>query len=400
MSEQSVTRWRADTPGCATRNHLNNAGAGLMPAPVIRAIHDHIDLESQVGGYEAADSRQAEVDNVYRSIAKLIAADARNIALVGNATAGFVQSLSSFDFARGDTILTTNADYTSYQIQYLSLARRLGVQIVYAEEFPEGGVDPQSVRELIERKRPRLVHVSWVPTHSGMVQDVEGVGEVCRELDVPYLIDACQAVGQIPIDVSRLHCDYLSVTARKFLRGPRGMGFMYASDRALARGDYPLFVDMRGAKWVKPDKYEIVDDAKRWEDWEFPYALVLGLGAAVDYALEVGMETAHSRSMELATLVRARLSELNGAKLLDRGREKCAIVTAQLEGRDATEVSNRLRAQGINTSATLRWYGLKDFESTTVQSALRISPHYYNTEAEVESAIIALEQILSGGKKE
>ena len=394
MGDRMLDKWRADTPGCFTRNHLNNAGAGLMPTPVVRAIHNHIDLEAQIGGYEASDMEQARIDKVYRSIASLIGAESRNVAIVANATAGFIQSISSFDFERDDVILTTKADYTSYQIQYLSLAKRLGLRIVYAEEFPEGGVDPQSVRDLIKTERPRLAHVSWVPTHSGMVQDVVGVGEVCRELDVPYLVDACQAVGQLPIDVSKLHCDYLSVTARKFLRGPRGIGFMYASDRALARGDYPLFVDMRGAKWVQPDKFEIANDAKRYEDWEFPYALVLGLGAAADYAQEVGVDTAHSRSMALATLLRSRLTELDGVTILDRGREQCAIVTADIRGWNAADVSRELRDSLINTSATLRWYGLKDFERTKVQSALRLSPHYYNTEAEVRAAAHAIESLL------
>ena len=215
-----------------------------------------------------------------------------------------------------------------------------------------------------------------------------------RGLDVPYLVDACQAVGQLPIDVSRLHCDYLSVTARKFLRGPRGIGFMYASDRALARGDYPLFVDMRGAKWVQSDRFEIAPDATRWEDWEFPYALVLGLGAATDYAQQVGIDTAHSRSMDLATLLRRQLAELEGVALLDRGREQSAIVTAGIAGWNAADVAANLRKQGINTSATLRWYGLKDFEHTTVESALRLSPHYYNTEEEVEAAVSAIAHLM------
>ncbi len=390
-----IEQWRADTPGCTTRNHLNNAGAALMPTTVIRAIHDHVDLESQIGGYEAADAKEVAVDEVYRSIASLISADERNMAIVANATAGFIQSLTSFDMARDDVIVTTKADYTSYQIQYLSLARRLGVRVVYAEEHPDGGVDPQSVREIIARERPRLVHVSWIPTHSGMVQDVEGVGEVCEELEVPYLVDACQAVGQIPIDVTRLNCDYLSVTARKFLRGPRGIGFMYASDRALARGDHPLFVDMRGAKWVQPDQYELAPDAKRWEDWEFPYALVLGLGAAAEYALSVGIETARARSMALATLLRRRLAEVDGVKLLDRGSDLCAIVTAEIRGWSAGNLAGKLRKQRINTSATLRWYGLKAFEGTNMQSALRVSPHYYNTEEEVEAAVTAIANLIN-----
>lgn len=234
--DTSLARWRADTPGCAHCNHLNNAGAGLMPSPVLAAMERHLRLESEIGGYEAADAIASSVDATYATLAALVHGAPHNMAIVGNATAGFIQALSTVDFAPGDVLVTTRCDYTSNQIQYLALAQRRGVEIVHAADLPEGGVDPESVRALARHPRCRLVAVSWVPTNSGLVQDVAGVGEVCEKLGVPYLVDACQAVGQIPIDVTRLHCDYLSVTARKFLRGPRGIGFMYVSDRALARG--------------------------------------------------------------------------------------------------------------------------------------------------------------------
>ena len=240
IDDDLIARWRADTPGCANRVHLNNAGAGLMPTPVHDAIVQHLELERDIGGYESAALRATEIDRTYDVLAELVNAKRHNMAVVANATAGFVQSMSSFDFERGDSILTSRADYTSYQIHYLALSQRLGVRVLYADELPEGGIDPQSVREILRRERCRLVHVSWVPTHSGMVQDVEAVGAVCAEADVPYLVDACQAVGQIPVDVNAIKCDYLTVTARKFLRGPRGIGFMFASDRALERGDHQL----------------------------------------------------------------------------------------------------------------------------------------------------------------
>jgi len=379
-----VRKWRDDTPGCAHRIHLNNAGAALMPRPVLEACEQHLKLESEIGGYEAADARAAEVSQVYDDVGSLIGAPSRNVAIVANATAAFIQAMSSFDFSPGDVIVTTRADYTSYQIAFLSLARRLGVVIKHAEDLPEGGVDPQSVRELVRDPKCRLVHVSWVPTHSGIIQDAEGVGEVCDDLGVPYLLDACQAVGQMPIDVKRLQCDYLSATGRKFLRGPRGVGFLYASDRALARGDHPLFVDMRGAKWVDRKKYEVSPSAMRYEDWEFPYALVLGLGAAARYALNVGIDVAGSLAFGLAQRTREKLHGIPGIRTLDAGRAQCAIVTASIENRDARDLVKELSRLGINTAASLKWYGLLDFTEKDVESAIRISPHYYNTEQEID----------------
>ncbi|HEX6574327.1 MAG TPA: aminotransferase class V-fold PLP-dependent enzyme [Gemmatimonadaceae bacterium] len=389
-STQLLERWRDDTPGTAHRIHLNNAGAALMPQPVLDACREHLELEAEVGGYEAANARAKKIAQVYDDVGALIGAPPRNVAIVANATAAFIQAMSSFDFAPGDIVVTTRADYTSYQITYLSLAKRLGVVVKHAEELPEGGVDPQSVRELARDPKCRLVHVSWVPTHSGLIQDVESVGSVCEELGVPYLIDACQAVGQIPIDVAKLKCDYLSATARKFLRGPRGTGFLYASDRALARGDHPLFVDMRGARWISPDRYETAATAQRYEDWEFPYALVLGLGAAARYVARVGVEVASERAFGLARELRRKLSALDGVEILDRGSRQCAIVTAAFAGYDAEQLTLELARHAINTTVTLKWYGLLDLGEREVESALRISPHYYNTDEEIERCVDVL----------
>lgn len=392
--EPDLVHWRDETPGCAYRNHLNNAGAALMPERVTRAIEDHIALETHIGGYEAAEERTGETDKAYEAIASLVKAAPRNIAIAPSSTAAFIQALSSIDFQPGDVILTSRCDYTSNQLHYLSLARRRQVRVIRADDLPEGGVDPDSVRMLARRSRPRLVAVSWVPTNSGLVQDVVSVGEVCDELDVRYLVDACQAAGQLSIDVSRLRCDFLSATARKFLRGPRGIGFLYVSDAALARGDYPLYVDMRGATWTAPDDLSLVADARRFEDWEFPYALVLGLGAAVEYAQAVGVGRAGARAVALAEYLRTRLMGFDGVRVLDRGRERCAIVTVEVMGHETVNIVNELRRRHINTSASLAWYGLIDMAEKKVASALRLSPHYYNTLEEVDAAVEALGEII------
>jgi selenocysteine lyase/cysteine desulfurase len=254
-------------------------------------------------------------------------------------------------------------------------------------------VDPESVRELIARPEVRLVSVTWVPTNSGLIQPVEAVGEICKAAGVPYLIDACQAIGHIPINMARLHCDFLSATARKFMRGPRGIGFLYVSDRALERGLYPLLVDMRGAKWVEADTFELVDDARRFENWEFAYALVLGMGEAARYAAAVGVEEGGRRARELAAHARTMLSAIPGLRVLDRGATLAAIVTVEVKGYHAGEMMERLRQRGINTSASHREYAVIDMDEKRAVSALRISPHYYNTTDELENLVGALAEI-------
>jgi selenocysteine lyase/cysteine desulfurase len=387
ISDEQVALWRRDTPGCASRIHLNNAGAALTPRPVAGVVTAYLGRELEIGGYEASDEAAERVRDVYGQIGRLLGCAPRNVAVVENATVAVSQALSAFDFQAGDVLVTTRSDYTSNQIMYLALARRRGVEVLRAEDLPEGGVDPDSLRRLAAHPRCRLVSVTWVPTNSGLVQDVEAVGEICEARGVPYLIDACQAVGQIPVDAGRLRCDFLAATARKFLRGPRGIGFLYVSDRALDRGIYPLGVDMRGASRVGEDGFALADGARRFENWEFSYALVLGLGEAVRYALEAGIEECGCRAAGLAADVREKLGALPGVRPADRGRRLCAIATAEVKGWDATAVVDRLREAGINTSVSAS-------EDGAPVPVVRISPHYYNTCEEVAEVVNAIGVLL------
>jgi selenocysteine lyase/cysteine desulfurase len=391
--EQQLAQWREATPGCANRVHLNNAGSGLMPKSVVDAIVAHLNREASFGGYESADAAGGAVNESYANVARLLGAQPRNIAVVENSTVAFFQALAVFDFQPGDVIVTTRNDYISNQLAYLSLARRCGIEVRRAADLEAGGADPQSVRELLRDRRVRLLAVTWVPTNSGLMQPVETLGEIAESAGVPYLVDACQAVGEIPVDVARLRCDFLSATGRKFLRGPRGIGFLYVSDRALKRGDFPLYIDMRGADWVSADSFEPAPDARRFENWEFAYSLVLGLGEAARYALSVGVERGGQRARELAASLRTRLRGLPGFRVLDRGKELAAIVTVEVAGWEASEVVKLLRQRNINTSASQRAYAVIDMDEKHADSALRLSPHYYNTEEELDVAIEALKSL-------
>jgi selenocysteine lyase/cysteine desulfurase len=391
--DDQLTRWREETPGCSCCIHLNNAGAGLMPQSVLNAITNHLNREALCGGYESADDAAPAVAEAYANVARLWGAQVRNIAIVENSTVAFFQALSAFDFKPGDVIATSRNDYISNQLAYLSLAKRHGIEVRRAADLPEGGVDPQSVKDLLCSSRVRLLAITWVPTNSGLIQPVEALGEIAECAGVPYLIDACQALGEIPADVAKLRCDFLSGTARKFLRGPRGIGFLYVSDRALKRGDFPLYIDMRGADWISAGRFEPAEDARRFENWEFAYSLVLGLGEAARYALAVGIEQGGGRARQLAAELRAKLSTLPGARVLDRGKDLAAIVTVEMAGWDATELVRLLRRKKINSSASLRGYAVIDMDEKGVASALRLSPHYYNSEQEIEAVVEELRSL-------
>jgi selenocysteine lyase/cysteine desulfurase len=389
-----IQRLRAETPGCAERIHLNNAGAALMPAPVIGALQDHVELESRIGGYEAEELRAPEIGAAYRSVARLLGTESRNIAFTENATVSNLQAISSIPFTAGDLILTTRNDYASNQIQFLSLQRRLSVRVLRAPDDAAGGVDVQAMANLIRDQRPKLVCVTHVPTNSGLVQDVDAIGAACRQAEVLYLVDACQSVGQMPVDVRSIQCDFLSASARKYLRGPRGCGFLYVADRVLDRGLMPLFVDMRGADWIAADSYRAAPDARRFENWEFAWALVLATGAAAQYATALGLESIQARVRALARRLRESLATIDRVRVLDRGPELSGTVSIATAGASPPALVAALRERRINVSAQSRVSAVIDYDDKGVSASLRISPHYYNTEDEIGQAVAALRELL------
>jgi selenocysteine lyase/cysteine desulfurase len=390
-----VERLRADTPGVAFGNHLNNAGASLPPAPVHEAIRAHLEAELQLGGYEAEAARQAEIEEAYRSVEALLGASPGSVAFVENATVAVSQALSSVPFRPGDVLLTTRHDYVSNQLMYLSLAERMGVEVVRAPDAPEGGADTQAMIELLHRRRPRLVAMSHMPTNSGLVQDPEPVARAARERGIPFLLDACQSVGQMPVRVEEIGATFVAATARKFLRGPRGAGFLWIDPDALDAGAAPLFPDLRGADWIEADLLQPAPDARRFENWEFSWAIVLGMGAAARYAVDCGLEALRDRAWALAAELRDRLAAVDGVRVLDRGPRLGAIVTVEVAGHRPSAIVRGLRARGIRTSSLARGSAVLDFDARGIEGAVRFSPHAFNTEAELEAATSALAELVA-----
>ena len=386
---------RADTTGVQHVVHFNNAGAALMPAPVVDTITRYIALEAELGGYEAAELRRDAIRGFYTATAELLGAKPENIAATSSATDAYARALSSIPFDRGDVILTTINDYVSNQIAFLSLQKRFGITIIRAEDDAKGGVSVEDIAAKIKSLTPRLVAVTHVPTNSGLVQPVEAIGAICREHDVLYLVDACQSVGQLPVNVRQIQCDFLTATCRKFLRGPRGMGFLYVSDKVLAEGYSPLFIDLHGASWESADTFLPVPTALRFEDWEFPYALVLGAAEAHRYALNVGLDTIASRNATLCGQLRGQLTALPGVRLLDEGERLSSIITLFSDRKSADVLKAELRAERINTSVSVYGGAILDYgRKGMTTAALRISPHYYNTEDEINTVVDAIKQIL------
>lgn len=392
FTDAEIQALRDATPGCAERIHLNNAGSSLLTETVLDAQVEYLRFEAVVGGYEAADARQAQIAGSYEAVAALIGARPSEIAMVENATVAWNQAFHSLRLGPGDRVITAEADYGANFITYLQAAQRNGVDIAIAASDAEGGTDPASVEALVNDKT-ELIAITHAPTNGGLVNPAAEIGAVAQAAGVPYLLDACQSVGQLDLDVETIGCDFLSATGRKYLRGPRGTGFLYASERILERvGDElvePAMLDHHGADWTGLDTYRVRADARRFENWEFNYASLVGLGQAATEASAIGMGRIQARVEALADYLRAGIADL-GLPVFDLGRQRCGLVTTALADVDAFGVKAELANHGINVSTSTPNSTLVDATRRGLPPVVRLSVHYYNTESELDTTIAVL----------
>ncbi len=386
-----VERARRDTPGTSRIAHLNNAGAALPPVQVTDAVVGHLRREAEMGGYEAAAAAAAEIDATYTAIARLLGCAPDEIAVVENATRAWDMAFYGMPFEPGDRILTAHAEYASNVIAFLQVAKRTGAVVEVVDDDEHGQLSVADLRRRIDggSGAVKLIAMTHVPTQGGLVNPAEEVGAVAREAGVPFLLDACQSVGQLPLDVGRIGCDLLSATGRKFLRGPRGTGFLYVR-RGLLDQLEPPFLDLHAATWTAPDRYEIRPDARRFENWETNYAGKIGLGVAVDYALSWGLDAIEERVTALAEGLRDRLRATDGVRVHDQGLRRCGIVTFTVDGVPAEAVRQALSERGVNTSVSPVEYALLDLPGRRLPDLVRASVHYYNVEDELDLLVDAL----------
>jgi cysteine desulfurase / selenocysteine lyase len=387
---------RADTPGCTHVTHLNNAGCALPPAIVTDTMVEHLRREEVIGGYEAHAEARDRVAGVYASVGELINAPIERVALVESATVAWDRGLQAIAFSDplqpGDRMLVSGSEYASNVLPLLQLARRTGASVEVIPDGDDGIVDVEALGAMLD-ERVRIVSVNHAPSQNGLVNDVVAIGDTLRIHGSPawYLVDACQSVGQMPVDMGRIGCDVLSATGRKFLRGPRATGFLVVSQRMLDELE-PFPLDLHAATWTTLEDYEVAEGAARFESWERAYAALLGMGAAIDYALACGIEPIAERIGALAARLRTGLAEIPGVMVRDRGTVQSGIVTLRVD--DAAGVVAGLRARGINTSLSTPDYSRIDFGRDQATGLVRISPHAYNTEDEVDRAIAAVAELM------
>ena len=387
MRAEDVSRYRDETPGSAEVIHFNNAGSALPPSIVVDTVVDYLRAEALQGGYELAAQTRERFEGVYHSVARLLGARAEDIALTDNATRSWQAVFYALRLGPGDKVLTCRSEYASNAIAYL----QSGADIEIVADDDAGRLDVADLERRIDG-RVKLISMNHVPTHSGLVNPAERVGEVAARAGIPFLLDACQSAGQLDLDVTRLRCDALSATGRKYLRGPRGTGLLYVHPRLRDRLE-PAMLDLHSATWTSPDAYQVDPTAKRFEVWERSHGLTLGLGAAVDYALAIGLPAIEERVTALAARLRKELSALPGVAVHDLGERKCGIVTFSVAGLPSPEVKAALARARINTSVTHRTGAQYEFSSRDLPESVRASVHYYNTDDEIDSVVTEVEKV-------
>ncbi len=381
-----LQRARSETPGSDNILYLNNAGASLSPTPVLNAVIAHLQREAMIGGYRA--EAEARTEQIYRSLAVLLGCCPEEIALMDNATRAWNTAFGVVPLKAGDRVLISRSEYVNNSLTLREAKERLEVSVEVIPCDETGQLSLEALRASMD-ERVKLIAVTHVPTNGGLINPAAQVGQIAREWNTLSLLDASQSVGQMPINVNEIGCDLLAAPGRKYLRGPRGTGFLYVRRNILERLNAPP-PDLAGSHWHQKDRYVPKPDAGRFEYGEASIAGRIGLGAAVDYALQWGIEKIWRRIEALATLLREQLSALPGVTVRDLGVHRCGLVTFTHAKISPEVIQQRLMAQQISIKASPSHQSPLDMNARGLESVARASIHYFNTESELERFVAAL----------
>jgi len=390
-----VDALRAATPGTANVAHLNNAGAALPSQATLDAVLGHLKLESSIGGYEAEDQAAEAIAHTRRAVAELLGASADEIALTTSDTAAWGKAfwglVNTGGIPEGDRVLVDRIAYNSHYMALLqaSAMRPFSIEIIPSE--PDGTLSVDALKTMLD-DRVALVTTTHIGTHRGLVNPVADVGALCRAEGIPFYLDACQSIGQLPVNVHEIGCDVATGTGRKWLRGPRGTGVLYVRTEFLEHLD-PPGIDGASASWTGADTYELFDDARRFEEFETSVAARIGLGVAIDQVLALGIDEIASRIGALAERLRTELAAIAGVTVHDGGQRRSGIVTFSLAAIDAFAVKAAARAASINVSVSSAPNALLDMQADGHDAVVRASPHAYNTDGELDRLLAVVRSL-------
>lgn len=383
MNVDEIVKYRTETPGTQHVIHFNNAGSALLPSPVYQAVQDYLESEYLIGGYETCEKYAAGFAFTKQAIARMLSASPNEIALLESATTAWYKAFLGLNLQKGDVILTSVTEYVSNFLGFLREKELNGVEIEVIPQIPTGEIDVEALEKMITPK-VKLIAITHIPTNGGLVNPAKEVGAVAKKHNIPYLLDACQTVGQIPIDVNEIGCDMLSATGRKFLRGPRGTGFLYVRKELIPQMHPPL-PDLVSNAWEDPFESVPREGAIRFENYEKNFAGQIGLGIATQYALDIGIEKIWARVLVLSSKLREQLNSIKGIQTRDLGVQPCGIVTFTSDKVEVALIKSQLREKNINVSLVMPEGALLDMRDRKLGNMIRASVHYYNTEKEIDT---------------
>jgi len=358
---------------------FDNCGASPNRPGTLAVVRAHLAREADIGGYAAESEAHLRLESVYDAIESLIRAERGTVALTPSATQAWLQAFHGQDWQAGEEVLTHQSEYRANVIALEDAKRRYGIRVTLVPSFESGAIDLAALEAMIS-SRTKLIALTWLPSNDGLINPAEQVGAIARAHGVPYLLDACQAVGQMPVDVHRLDCTYLCATGRKFLRAPRGTGFLYVKRSAQDR-HRPPFIDHQAQAHR--------GSARRFELYERSIALQLGLGDAARAAND--LDTGFAHISRLASRARSEINHLPGWRVLDRGELQSGIVTFMSNHHAPDIVKAALRDAGIASSVSGQAFA--PYDPVMPHSYNRIGLHTFNTDTELDRFLTVLDAL-------
>jgi len=391
VSPLDVQHLRDETPGCQSGIvHFNHAGASLPSQATLDAIIEQLQREARDGPMEAGEHGAVLAEKARRAAAQLLNAPASSIAFASSGSTAWSMAFQALGpWQPGDRILVGRHEWGG-NLASMELAVQAGARVEVIPCDDSGAACPLALQAMIDA-RVKLIDLTWLPANGGLINPAQAIGEVARRHAIPYFIDAGQAVGQVPVDVQALHCDVLKSAGRKHLRGPRGTALLYV------RGDFlerlsPAQRDVFSAPWTNQG-FDLRNDARRFETSETSFALLAGLGNALQEMNRLGIERVWERVSRTSERIREALRGMAGVTLHDLGTRQSGLIAFNLAGWDAFELKRRLGLKRINIGANGVAYTPLDMQARGLESVARVSVSPLNNDHDIELLLAALREL-------